>query len=247
MFKVKLVLPSDYPSSPPKGAQTPNLHSRNPRCTQHTALSDSESPSARALSGYFLTRIYHPNISKAGEICVNTLKKDWQSSLGIGHVLQVVRCLLINPFPESALNEEAGKDFMEDYDEYCKKARMYTEVHARASSKKADGAGGDEITEVSAAHRALCLICPLAARRLRVAVAVTAAAAWFRSRCCRVRHVCRTRGSRSRRSRSRSTRRRRRSGEPRRKSRSSGYNDAVEQPGCCARPSRGAARFGDGG
>ena len=190
MFKVKLVLPSDYPSSPPKGAQTPNLHSRNPRCTQHAALSDSESPSARALSGYFLTRIYHPNISKAGEICVNTLKKDWQSSLGIGHVLQVVRCLLINPFPESALNEEAGKDFMEDYDEYCKKARMYTEVHARASSKKADGAGGDEITEVSAAHRALCLICPLAARRLRVALAVTAAAAWFRSRCCRVRHVC---------------------------------------------------------
>ena len=155
-----------------------------------TRRSDSESPSARALSGYFLTRIYHPNISKAGEICVNTLKKDWQSSLGIGHVLQVVRCLLINPFPESALNEEAGKDFMEDYDEYCKKAKMYTEVHARASSKKADGAGGDEITEVSAAHRALCLICPLAARRLRVAVAVTAAAAWFRSRCCRVRHVC---------------------------------------------------------
>ena len=92
------MLPSDYPSAPPKG--------------------------------YFLTRIYHPNISKAGEICVNTLKKDWQSSLGIGHVLQVVRCLLINPFPESALNEEAGKDFMEDYEEYCKKAKMYTEVCA---------------------------------------------------------------------------------------------------------------------
>ena len=33
-------------------------------------------------------------------------------------MLQVVRCLLINPFPESALNEEAGKDFMEDYEEY---------------------------------------------------------------------------------------------------------------------------------
>ena len=95
------MLPSDYPSAPPKG--------------------------------YFLTRIYHPNISKAGEICVNTLKKDWQSSLGIGHVLQVVRCLLINPFPESALNEEAGKDFMEDYEEYCKKAKMYTEVCAAAA------------------------------------------------------------------------------------------------------------------
>ena len=41
-----------------------------------------------------------------------------------------MRCLLINPFPESALNEEAGKDFMEDYEEYCKKAKMYTEVCA---------------------------------------------------------------------------------------------------------------------
>jgi len=57
VFKVKLMLPSDYPNAPPKG--------------------------------FFLTRIFHPNISKTGEICVNTLKKDWQSNLGVGHVLQV--------------------------------------------------------------------------------------------------------------------------------------------------------------
>ena len=94
--------------------------------------------------GYFLTRIFHPNISKAGEICVNTLKKDWQPSFGVGHVLQVVRCLLINPFPESALNEEAGKLFMEDYDEYAKKARMYAEIHA-ASKKK--GEASDDTAE----------------------------------------------------------------------------------------------------
>lgn len=29
--------------------------------------------------------------------------------------MQVVRCLLIEPNPESALNEEAGRLFMEDY------------------------------------------------------------------------------------------------------------------------------------
>ena len=39
-------------------------------------------------AGYFLTKIFPPNISKAGEICVNTLKKDWKPDLGIGHVLQ---------------------------------------------------------------------------------------------------------------------------------------------------------------
>jgi len=98
--------------------------------------------------GYFKTTIFHPNISKVGEICVNTLKKDWQATLGIGHVLQVVRCLLINPFPESALNEEAGKLFMEDYDEYAKKARMYTDVHAsrkKAGESGEDGADGEPV------------------------------------------------------------------------------------------------------
>jgi ubiquitin-conjugating enzyme E2 S len=30
------------------------------------------------------------------------------------------------PFPESALNEEAGKIFMEDYDEYFKHAKLIT-------------------------------------------------------------------------------------------------------------------------
>jgi len=112
VFKVKLVLPTDYPHAPPKG--------------------------------FFLTRIFHPNISKTGEICVNTLKKDWKSDLGIGHVLQVVRCLLINPFPESALNDEAGKLFMEDYEEYSKKARMMTEVHARTSKAAAAGEGAED-------------------------------------------------------------------------------------------------------
>jgi ubiquitin-conjugating enzyme E2 S len=80
--------------------------------------------------GYFLTKIYHPNISNAGEICVNTLKRDWNASVTLKHVLQVIRCLLIVPFPESALNDEAGKLFMESYDEFSARARIMTEVHA---------------------------------------------------------------------------------------------------------------------
>ncbi|KAG6525942.1 hypothetical protein ZIOFF_015915 [Zingiber officinale] len=80
--------------------------------------------------GYFLTKIFHPNISSNGEICVNTLKKDWNPSLGLRHVLIVVRCLLIEPFPESALNEQAGKMLLENYDEYARHARLYTGIHA---------------------------------------------------------------------------------------------------------------------
>ena len=36
------------------------------------------------------------------------------TSLTFQHDVQVVKCLLIEPFPESALNEEAGKMLMED-------------------------------------------------------------------------------------------------------------------------------------
>ena len=69
VFRVKLMLPSDYPHAPPKG--------------------------------FFLTKIFHPNISKAGEICVNTLKKDWSSDLGIGHVLQARAPAYPPPCPPS--------------------------------------------------------------------------------------------------------------------------------------------------
>ena len=39
--------------------------------------------------GFFLTKIFHPNIATNGEICVNTLKKDWNPNLGLRHVLIV--------------------------------------------------------------------------------------------------------------------------------------------------------------
>lgn len=36
-----------------------------------------------------MTKIFHPNVSSTGEICVNTLQKDWKPDLGIKHVLLV--------------------------------------------------------------------------------------------------------------------------------------------------------------
>jgi ubiquitin-conjugating enzyme E2 S len=102
--------------------------------------------------GHRRCRRRHPNVSKSGEICVNVLKKDWQPDLGLRHVLLVIRCLLIEPFPESALNEDAGKALLEDYAEYCKYARLMTELHAQppkrpmplatASGANASGEGG---------------------------------------------------------------------------------------------------------
>mmetsp|Transcript_13395 Transcript_13395/g.19561 ORF Transcript_13395/g.19561 Transcript_13395/m.19561 type:complete len:180 (+) Transcript_13395:46-585(+) len=103
-FRVKLELPSDFPTSPPKG--------------------------------YFLTKIWHPNISPGGEICVNTLKKDWNpKTFSLFTIYQVIRCLLVEPFPASALNEEAGRMFMEDYQNYFQHAQLYTSIHAMPKKK----------------------------------------------------------------------------------------------------------------
>lgn len=91
--------------------------------------------------GFFITKIFHPNVGRNGEICVNTLKKDWNQDLGIKHILLTIKCLLIVPNPESALNEEAGKMLLEHYDDYCKRAKMLTEIHApkpKASEREGD-------------------------------------------------------------------------------------------------------------
>ncbi|GAB9467900.1 Ubiquitin-conjugating enzyme e2 [Globisporangium polare] len=95
--------------------------------------------------GLFLTKIFHPNIATNGEICVNTLKRDWSSELGIAHVLQVIRCLLIVPFPESSLNDEAGRLFMDSYEEYARRAHIWTNIHApKQSATKEDEVGEAE-------------------------------------------------------------------------------------------------------
>ena len=88
-------------------------------------------PQLNSLVGYFLTKLFHPNVSSDGEICVNVLKRDWKPDLGLRHVLTVIRCLLIEPNAESALNEEAGKLILESFDDFAKKARLLTEIHAK--------------------------------------------------------------------------------------------------------------------
>ncbi|CAM9178265.1 unnamed protein product [Ectocarpus sp. 12 AP-2014] len=91
--------------------------------------------------GFFLTKIYHPNVAPNGDICVNTLKRDWTAEVTMTHVLQVIRCLLIVPFPESSLNDEAGRLFMESYTEYERRVKVWVNVHASKSLSSAPDGG----------------------------------------------------------------------------------------------------------
>jgi len=99
---------------------------------------------------WFASKIFHPNVSAAGEICVNTLKKDWNAAYGIGHILITVKCLLIYPNPESALDEEAGKLLLENYESYCERAKLITSVHATPRQRPPEFDGPATTTVVSA-------------------------------------------------------------------------------------------------
>ena len=51
-------------------------------------------------TGFFLTKIFHPNVAQNGAICVNTLKRDWKPEHGIKHILLVslqgtLNCVLV--------------------------------------------------------------------------------------------------------------------------------------------------------
>lgn len=93
----------------------------------------------------FRTRLWHPNVDEGtGAVCVETLKRDWKSELKLRDVLVTISCLLIQPNPASALNEEAGKLAQEDWDGYCRRARLMTGIHA--------GVPRDLVTEVEEAQ-----------------------------------------------------------------------------------------------
>ena len=42
-----------------------------------------------------MTKIYHPNVAPNGDICVNTLKRDWTAEVTLTHVLQVRGVVLV--------------------------------------------------------------------------------------------------------------------------------------------------------
>jgi len=101
----------------------------------------------------FKTRIWHPNVDEAtGAICVDTLKRDWKSNLGLRDVLVVVGCLLVQPNAASALNAEAGRMVEGDWAAFERRVRLLVSMRAAvpASMRQAVAEARGEGKEVVA-------------------------------------------------------------------------------------------------
>ncbi|KPI85818.1 ubiquitin-conjugating enzyme-like protein [Leptomonas seymouri] len=71
--------------------------------------------------------IFHPNVYVDGNICMDTMKSNWQASLNIEALLISIQSLLCDPNPNSAANGAAARLLTENRSAYDEKIRSLAE------------------------------------------------------------------------------------------------------------------------
>lgn len=94
--------------------------------TIHIALSQnypSEPPSIK-----FVNRsVYHPNVDlETGNVCMSLLRSEqWSCGLSLFSIIQAVRSLLLDPYPESPFNVEAASIYTDNMEAYQKRVMYF--------------------------------------------------------------------------------------------------------------------------
>ena len=75
----------------------------------------------------FVTEVFHPNIYKNGDICLDTLQNNWSPAYDVSAILTSIQSLLTDPNPSSPANAEAAKIYQENRAEYSIRVKQCVE------------------------------------------------------------------------------------------------------------------------
>lgn len=78
----------------------------------------------------FLTKIYHPNIDRYGNICLDILKNQWSPALSIGKTLLSICSLLTDPNPNDPLEGMIANEYERNRSLFDANAREWTRMYA---------------------------------------------------------------------------------------------------------------------
>jgi len=79
----------------------------------------------------FLTKIFHPNVSRHGDIGIDSIQKSiWVSSLTLNKVLLSIQSLLTDPFCEVCMEQDIGDLYLKDRKAFDSVARSWTWKYA---------------------------------------------------------------------------------------------------------------------
>eukprot|EP00043_Microstomoeca_roanoka_P001036 m.30592 g.30592 ORF g.30592 m.30592 type:complete len:148 (-) comp10620_c0_seq2:227-670(-) len=78
----------------------------------------------------FNTKVYHPNISQEGQICLDILKTGYSPALTIGKILLSIQSLLTDPNPKDPLRPDVGREYISDKAKFDQTARSWTLKYA---------------------------------------------------------------------------------------------------------------------
>ncbi|XP_051171238.1 uncharacterized protein LOC127288057 [Leptopilina boulardi] len=78
----------------------------------------------------FLTKILHPNVSRHGDVGIDSIHHNWSLALTISKVLISVQSLLTDPYCQVCMEPELGEMYMNDKEKFEEVARLWTWKYA---------------------------------------------------------------------------------------------------------------------
>lgn len=76
-----------------------------------------------------ITRIWHPNISENGEVCLSMLKESYNPTISIGNLIAGLQFLFCEPNPQSPLNNDAALQMRQDQQAFEAKVKDYIQSY----------------------------------------------------------------------------------------------------------------------